>query len=133
MSVSTRSDIRLLVVDNHEAVRRDVREAISGTTDIHLVAEAASGSEALGAAELHSVDVILLDIRLPDMSGIELARRLKSRFPDVSIVAFSAFDDADYSTAAMSAGATILVPKSCGVERLVGEIRNAYGPCSQEQ
>jgi len=89
------SQIKVIIVDDHELFRLGIRTAIENRyPDISVVGEASSGALFFGLLKITAVDVVLLDISLPDMSGIEIARRLKTEYPAVKILAFSADNSA---------------------------------------
>jgi two-component system response regulator EvgA len=101
---------RLLIVDDHPGFRRTAARSL-GAAGWDVVAEAADGEGALREAERCAPDLVLLDVGLPDVSGIEVARRLHDRDPDLAIVVTSTHDRADYGELAAAAGARGFVNK----------------------
>jgi DNA-binding NarL/FixJ family response regulator len=95
---------RILIVDDHEGFRRSAARSLAGA-GWEVVGEAEDGRAALDAAERTSPDVVLLDVGLPDISGIEVARSLRERQPDVAVVMISTHDRADYGELALASGA----------------------------
>jgi two-component system response regulator EvgA len=95
---------RILIVDDHAGFRRSAARNLS-TAGWDVVGEAADGEAALEAAERIAPDVVLLDVGLPDISGIEVARRLHERVPDAAVVMISTQDREDYGELALANGA----------------------------
>ena len=98
---------------------------LANETDVEIVGEAASGSEAVSAAGSARPDVVLMDIGLPDMTGIEAARLIKSQFPKMYIVALTIHEDEEYFFKMLEAGASGYVPKRAAPEELLTAIRAA--------
>jgi len=117
--------IRLLLVDDHAVVRSGLKMLLASETDVEIVGEAASGSEAVSVAGSARPDVVLMDIGLPDMTGIEAARLIKSQFPKMSIVALTIHEDEEYFFKMLEAGASGYVPKRAAPEELLTAIRAA--------
>jgi len=118
--------IRLLLVDDHDVVRTGLRMLLEGQPDIDIVGEADTGQKALAMARELQPDVIVMDITLPDISGIEVTRRLNSAHPDISVVALTIHDDEQYFFEMLQAGASGYVPKRAAPEDLITAIRTAY-------
>jgi two-component system, NarL family, response regulator NreC len=116
---------RLLLVDDHAVVRSGLRMLLENERDVEIIGEAATAAEALEAALRLKPNVILMDIGLPDMSGIDATREIKKRFPDVSIVALTIHEDEEYFFKMLEAGASGYVPKRAAPEELVTAIRAA--------
>src|SRR5574339_468655 len=95
--------------------------------DVEIIGEAASAGEAIEAATRLKPNVILMDIGLPDLSGIDATREIKKRFPDVSIVALTIHEDEEYFFKMLDAGASGYVPKRAAPEELLTAIRAAAG------
>ena len=117
--------IRLLLVDDHAVVRSGLKMLLASEADVEIVGEAGSGSEAVSAAGSARPDVILMDIGLPDMTGIEAARIIKSQFPKIAIVALTIHEDEEYFFKMLEAGASGYVPKRAAPEELRTAIRAA--------
>jgi two-component system response regulator NreC len=116
---------RLLLVDDHAVVRSGLRMLLEGQQDVEIVGEAATAAEALAATRHLNPDVILMDIGLPDKSGIEATREIKALFPQVSVVALTIHEDEEYFFNMLDAGASGYVPKRAAPEELVTAIRAA--------
>ncbi len=119
-------DIKLLLVDDHQVVRTGLRMLLEGQPDMKIVGEADSGLQALEKARLLSPDVVVMDITLPDISGIEATRKLKEEFPTIAVVALTIHDDEQYFFEMLQAGASGYVPKRAAPEDLIASIRAAY-------
>ena len=114
---------KVLLVEDHRMVREALSEALKKVPDIDIVGEAGDAHEALKLAAKLKPDVIVLDIRLPDVNGMEVAARLKDAGITEKIVALSAFDDKRFVTAMLRAGASAYVTKSAAGTELVRAIR----------
>lgn len=124
--VSTERPIRVLVVDDHPMVRQGVRSLLATYGDIEIVAEAATPAGAREEARRQQPDVVLLDIRLPGMTGIELTRQLCQALPRARIIILTSYDDDDYLIGALQAGAHGYLLKSVSDEMLASAIRAVY-------
>ena len=117
--------IRVLVVDDEELVRSGLRLILSTEPDLDVVAEAADGEQALAMVELHQPDVVMLDIRMPGLDGIEVARRLAASGSPARVVVLTTFDNDDYVYGALRAGASGFLLKDAPATQLVSAIRAA--------
>jgi two-component system, NarL family, response regulator NreC len=117
--------IRLLLVDDHAVVRSGLRMLLMGEEDMEIVGEAGSAAEALDATRLLKPDVVLMDIGLPDMSGIEATREIRKQHPHVAVVALTIHEDEEYFFKMLDAGARGYVPKRAAPEELITAIRAA--------
>jgi two-component system response regulator NreC len=117
--------IRLLLVDDHAVVRSGLRMMLDNEGDAEIVGEASSAAEAIEAAIRLKPNVILMDIGLPDLSGIDATREIKKRTPDVAIVALTIHEDEEYFFKMLEAGASGYVPKRAAPEELLTAIRAA--------
>ena len=120
------AEIRLLLVDDHEVVRTGLRMLLESQTNINIVAEAKNGEEALRFAADLLPDVIVMDITLPDMTGINVTRRIKQDHPEIAVVALTIHDDEQYFFEMLQAGASGYVPKRAAPEDLISAICTAY-------
>ncbi len=119
-------DIKLLLVDDHQVVRTGLRMLLEGQPDLKIIGEADSGLQALEQAHLLSPDVVVMDITLPDISGIEATRRLKEELPSIAVVALTIHEDEQYFFEMLQAGASGYVPKRAAPEDLIASIRAAF-------
>jgi DNA-binding NarL/FixJ family response regulator len=126
--------VRVVVVDDHQLFREGVRALLDSLDGIEVIGEAASGSEALALAERSLPDVVLMDVQMPDMTGLEATRRLLAAHPSVGVVIVTMFDDDETVFAAMRAGARGYVLKGAGQADLARAIEAVargeaiYGP-----
>ncbi len=115
--------IRVLIVDDHPVVRQGLRSLLAGHPDLEIIGEAVDGSEVLPFLAKHPTDVILLDIQMKGQSGIEVARRVRTSYPDVKIVILTTYDDDSLLREAMEAGVHGFLLKSVSHETLPDSIR----------
>jgi two-component system, NarL family, response regulator NreC len=117
--------IRLLLVDDHKVVRSGLRMLLVDEADIEIVGEAGTARDALDAIRQLKPSVVLMDIGLPDMSGIEATRELKRLSPEIAVVALTIHEDEEYFFKMLEAGANGYVPKRAAPEELLTAIRAA--------
>jgi two-component system response regulator NreC len=117
--------IRLLLVDDHAVVRSGLRMLLATEADVEIIGEAGTAAEALASAVDLKPDVILMDIGLPDKSGIEATSDIKAQLPKVAIVALTIHEDEEYFFKMLEAGASGYVPKRAAPEELLTAIRAA--------
>lgn len=111
--------IRTMLVDDHAMVRAGIRRFLEKDKAIEIVAEAQSAAEARQLLAIYAVDVVLLDIKMPETNGIELTRLLRITYPDLGILIVSAFDDEPFVKAAIRAGANGYMLKSAEPLQLI--------------
>ncbi|TXH02408.1 MAG: response regulator transcription factor [Rhodocyclaceae bacterium] len=114
--------IELLLVDDHAVVREGYRRLLERRSDLHVATEAGDAEEALQLLRTTPIDLIVLDLSLPGMGGIELTRRILQRFPEAKILAFSMHRDPLFASQALRAGALGYVTKSSSPEILIQAI-----------
>lgn len=117
--------IRVLIVDDHEMVRRGLSLFLRSFDDLMLVGEASNGEEAIKMCEQTQPDVVLMDIVMPGLSGIEATRTIREKFPNIQIVALTSSSDTSSVTAAIQAGATSYLLKNISDDQLANAIRAA--------
>jgi DNA-binding NarL/FixJ family response regulator len=115
-----------MLVDDHEIVRSGLRMLLQAQPDMKIVAEAASGIEALALIESHPVDVVLMDVTMPEMNGMETTRRLKACCPDVAVLALTIHEEEEYFFQMLNAGAVGYIPKRAAPEDLLKAIYTVY-------
>jgi DNA-binding NarL/FixJ family response regulator len=115
--------IRILIVDDHPVVRQGLRSLLAGHSDLEIIGEAEDGAEVLPFLSKHPIDVILLDIQMKGQSGIEVARRVRTAYPDIKIVVLTTYDDESLLREAMEAGVHGYLLKSISHETLPDSIR----------
>ncbi|MCS7088562.1 MAG: response regulator transcription factor [Thermoflexales bacterium] len=114
--------LRLLLVDDHEVVRIGLRALLARNPDFEIVDEAATGQEAVRKALLHRPDVVVMDIRLGGMSGIEACREITRAAPNVKVIMLTSYSDDDTLFEAVAAGASGYVLKQIGSDDLIRAI-----------
>jgi two-component system, NarL family, response regulator LiaR len=119
--------IRVLVADDHAVVRQGLRTFLGLQEDIDVVGEAADGEEALALAERLAPDVVLIDLVMPGVDGIEALRRLRERVPAARAIVLSSFVDDDKLFPAVRAGAAGYLLKDVQPQELVAAIRTVHG------
>lgn len=115
--------IRLFLLDDHEIVRRGIADLLSSATDIEVVGEAATVAQALARIPASRPDVAVLDARLPDGSGIDVCREVRSRHPEIRCVILTSYDDDEALFAAVLAGASGYLLKQIRSSSLTDAIR----------
>ncbi len=115
----------VLLVDDHELIRQGVRLAFERSGEFVVVAEAGSIDEGLQLARRHSPEVAVVDIRLPDGSGIDVTRRLRELFPDIGVVVLTMYAGDEHLFAALEAGASAFVAKDAPSDDVVAAARHA--------
>jgi DNA-binding NarL/FixJ family response regulator len=116
---------RVVVVDDHELLRAGTRRILEDASGFTVVGEAEDGDEALRVVAEVQPDVVLIDIRLPTMNGIDLARQIVSEYPNTTVLILSAYDDENYVRAALAAGVAGYLLKTTPSEHLLRSIRAA--------
>jgi DNA-binding NarL/FixJ family response regulator len=117
------SEIRLILADDHEVVRSGLRMLLDAQHDMSIVGEASNGREALELTKSLSPDVVLMDIMMPEMNGIESTRRITVEFEDTAVLALTMYEDEQYFLEMLRAGAAGYVPKRAAPDVLVTAIR----------
>lgn len=115
--------IDVMLVDDHAVVRSGLRMLLESQEDIDIVGEAESGKEALDNIKSLRPDVVLMDIAMPDMTGIEATRRIKEKYSDIAVLALTMHEDDQYFFEMLNAGASGYVPKRAAPDELVSAIR----------
>lgn len=117
--------IKVLLADDQELIRQSPSFVMSKQEDIEMVGTAANGCEALELVEEKQPDVVLLDIRMPEMDGVECTRRIKQEFPGIKVIILTTFDDDDYVFDALRYGASGYLLKGVSVDGLTNAVREA--------
>jgi DNA-binding NarL/FixJ family response regulator len=116
--------IRVVIADDHRLVRQELRNILEETEDIQLVGEAADGCQAVDLAGKLTPDVVLMDINMPRMDGVEATRLIRHQFPSVQVVGLSV-NAAHFADALRWAGAAAVLNKDCEQARLIEAIRSS--------
>lgn len=114
---------RIIIVDDHRMLREALSNSLAAEPDLRIVAEAGTGKDALACLERDRPDMMLLDIALPDMTGIDVARQSLAYLPSLSIIALSGYADKMFVDEMLKAGARAYVVKSAGTHELIMAIR----------
>lgn len=115
--------LRISLIDDHEVVRAGLKALIDSQEDMTVVGEAGSVEEGIRRVGFDEPDVVVLDVRLPDGSGVEACRAIRDRFPDVKVLMLTSFADEEALMSAILAGASGYVLKRIKTDELVGDIR----------
>lgn len=118
--------IRVMLADDHALVREGTRRLLEAEADLRVVAEAASGAEAVAAAERDQPDVVIMDIAMPGGNGIEATRHIKRLCPQSAVLALTAYDDDQYVMALLEAGAAGFLLKNVHGRELVEAVRAVH-------
>src|SRR5260370_19328665 len=113
------NSINILIGDDHPHIREGLRKLLDIEPDINIMAEAGTGQQALDIARHLQPDVVMLDINLPDLNGIEVTSKIKAERSHISFVLLTAYDDQEQVLHPMRAGASAYCPKDIYPERLV--------------
>lgn len=125
MATSQTDAIRILIVDDHAVVRIGLKTVLANATGFRVVGEAGTVSEAISLAAQARPDVVLMDVRLPDGSGVEACRRIKADTPDTRVVMLTSYQDEEAIVGSVMAGASGYLLKQADAERLIQAIRDA--------
>jgi DNA-binding NarL/FixJ family response regulator len=117
--------IRILIADDHTLVRAGLRRILDDEVDLTVVAEAADGAEAVAGAQQHDIDIAILDISMPKLTGLQAARRILEYRPDVRVLMLSMHDNEEFLFESLRVGAAGYVLKSSAESDLVGACRTA--------
>lgn len=118
--------IRLLIVDDHPVVRDGLRATFTGEPDIEVVGEAGNGLQAIEMVAAHEANVVLMDLRMPELDGVRAIRRLRETAPDTRVLVLTTFDTDSDVLPAIEAGATGYLLKDASTEELLRAVRAAH-------
>lgn len=118
--------IKVMIVDDQVILSEGIRSVVSSSDRLEVIAVAHGGKEALELMEREVPDVVLLDIRMPDMNGVVTTGEIKQRYPTVKVLILTTFDDSDYILSALNNGACGYLLKDISAPALVDAIINAY-------
>lgn len=114
--------IKILLVDDHRVIRHGIRTALEQEPGIEVVAEADNGRSAVVLTRTHRPDIVLMDIEMPDMNGIEATRQIIAEHPDVKVIALSMLSHKRHVMGMLEAGAVGFLPKNCSFDELTRAI-----------
>jgi two-component system response regulator DevR len=115
---------RLMIVDDHEVVRMGLRAALEVEDDFTVVAEASNGRDAIDKARVHRPDIVLMDVRMEGIDGIEACREIRDEFPDTRVLILTSYAEEEIVVEALLAGAAGYVLKNVGRARLLDALRS---------
>ena len=119
--------IRILVADDHAVVRRGLRHIFAMSPDVVIAAEAVNGREVLEKLPVTQVDVLLMDVSMPDTDAVDLVKRVKAEHPQVSVLVHSMHAESPVASRMLKAGASGYITKDSEPEQLVGALRKVAG------
>lgn len=122
--------LKILLVDDHAVVRSGIRKFLEATQDVEIVAEAGTGTEALERVRDQPWDVVLLDISLPDLDGLEVLKRIKRDRPELPVLIFSMYAEDDFALPAFNAGATGYLGKDSPPTQILNAIQTVASGAS---
>lgn len=118
--------IKVLIADDHTLVRQGIRSLLALTADIEIVGEAADGREAIEKVRQLAPDIVLMDLAMPKMGGLEATRRIRREFPATKVLAVTQYDDSEYVIPVIEAGARGFVTKMASPLELASAIQAVY-------
>ena len=118
--------IRIAIVDDHAMVRAGLRQFFSDQSDFSVVAEASNGREALDIVRKGEVDVMVMDLSMPDSGGVDALVAIRARAPDLPVLILSGFPEEHYATTLLRQGASGYLNKDCDPEEVVKAIRTVH-------
>lgn len=118
--------IKCLIVDDQPILREGLKSLLATCEDIEVIAEASNGREAMDQLAIHIPDVVLMDIRMPVMNGVEATKMIKEKFPNIIIIILTTFDDDQYILDALRYGASGYLLKDMGIQQLASAIRDGF-------
>lgn len=123
--------VKIMIADDQQLIRESLKIILDSNNDFEVVACVGSGQEAIDFIKEHEVDVCLMDVRMPNMSGVECTRLLKESYPDLKVIILTTFDDDEYIYDALKYGASGYLLKGCSLEELSKAIQNVLdgGAC----
>jgi DNA-binding NarL/FixJ family response regulator len=115
--------IRVLVVDDHELVRKGITRMLNDDTAIEVLAEAGSGEEAIDLARKHEPNVVVMDVKMPGIGGIEATRKIVKALPDVRVLALSVYEEEPFPSKLLKAGAAGFLSKGAELDEMLRAIK----------
>ena len=118
---------RVILVDENMIIRQGLKKLLESQPDLQVVADTRDGGEVLQMLDQLSPDLVITDVKLRSMNGIEVTRQIKSRAPHIKVIALSIYTDRRFVVGMLSAGAAAFLPKDCGLEELLQAIQIVIG------
>jgi two-component system, NarL family, invasion response regulator UvrY len=119
--------IRVMIADDHKIVRDGLRRILAGSPDFEVAGEAADGDQALALVRANEYDVVMMDLSMPGLSGLDLIKRLKIERPGLRLLVLSMHGEDQYAARALKAGASGYLNKDSAAEQLIGALRKVAG------
>lgn len=116
--------INILLVDDHTVLRQGIAQVIESQEDMHVVAQASNGEQAIEMAHAHQPDLMLLDINLPGIDGVEVARKISTELPDIRVLILTMHRQGEYVIEAIKAGASGYLLKEVEMDEMLSAIRS---------
>jgi two-component system, NarL family, response regulator NreC len=121
---SANMSIRIILADDHKIVRDGLRSLLEQQPDMEVIAEAENGQKAVDLVKQLAPDVVIMDIAMPEMNGIEATRRITHQDSDVKVIALSMYSDKRFTAEMLKAGAVSYLQKDCAFEQLARTVRS---------
>ena len=123
--------VKIMIADDQQLIRESLKIILDSDPDFEVVKVVGSGQEVLDALKTESIDIILMDVRMPNMSGVDCTRIVKKEYPNIKVVILTTFDDDEYIYDALKYGASGYLLKGCSLEELSTAIHNVLsgGAC----
>ncbi|HOY36275.1 MAG TPA: response regulator transcription factor [Piscinibacter sp.] len=119
--------ICVLICDDHQIVRQGIKQILADASDLSLAGEAASGPEAIARVRAGGIDVVLMDIAMPQRDGLDVLKQLKAEFPKLPVLMLSTYPDRQYAVRSLKLGAAGYLNKSADAEQMTEAIRRVAG------
>ena len=123
--------VKIMIADDQQLIRESLKIILDSDPDFEVVKVVGSGQEVLDTLEIEKIDVILMDVRMPNMSGVDCTRIVKTKYPNIKVIILTTFDDDEYIYDALKYGASGYLLKGCSLEELSTAIHNVLsgGAC----
>lgn len=118
--------INILLADDHNVLRQGIAQVLESQEDMNVVAQARNGEEALHLARVHRPNIVLLDINMPKMDGVEITRKIIEEFPEIRVIILTMYRRDDYVFGAIKAGASGYLLKEVEMDELLAAVRRVY-------
>lgn len=118
--------IKVMIVDDQPLLSEGIKSVLEHDPELKIIALASDGQEALAHMREEAADVVLMDVRMPNMNGVVATKEIKEKYPAAKVIILTTFDDSDYILNAINNGASGYLLKDIGSAELIGAIKNAY-------
>ncbi len=118
--------IKVVIADDQAIVREGLKMVVNHMENINVIAVAPNGQEAVESCSIHQPDIVLMDIQMPILNGVEATKQIKDKFPSIKVIILTTFNDDEYIFEALSFGASGYLLKDAGAEKIEEAIREAY-------